>query len=205
MSLRPSRRQARERTASCTRWWPRSSAPLHHLPAATSLSGTTLLALAASERCQLLAGSPPPAGAAPPRLAGHRRDGAAAWRGLTARSPTTPGAAQGLHQGVPAGRARSPTPVLRAGDVGHLHGHFCHGVATITWLASRLSGMPFSFTAHAKDIYQADLNPGRPARDASWTPRASSPPAPAPTPRCCAHAIRGPADVHTIYHGLDTD
>jgi hypothetical protein len=51
--------------------------------------------------------------------------------------------------------------VLRAGDVSHLHGHFCHGVATITWMASRMSGIPFSFTAHAKDIYQAELNPGR--------------------------------------------
>ena len=50
--------------------------------------------------------------------------------------------------------------VQRAGDVGHLHGHFCHGVATITWFASRLTGLPFSFTAHAKDIYQAELNPG---------------------------------------------
>ena len=45
--------------------------------------------------------------------------------------------------------------------MGHLHGHFCHGVATITWFASRLTGIPFSFTAHAKDIYQAELNPGK--------------------------------------------
>ena len=40
----------------------------------------------------------------------------------------------------------------------HLHGHFCHGATTITWFVSRLTGIPFSFTAHAKDIYQGDLN-----------------------------------------------
>ncbi len=60
--------------------------------------------------------------------------------------------------------ARSPPTCCAHGDVGHLHGHFCHGVATITWFASRMTGIRFSFTAHAKDIYQAELNPGRPAR-----------------------------------------
>lgn len=42
----------------------------------------------------------------------------------------------------------------------HLHGHFCHGATTITGFVSGLSGRPFSFTAHAKDIYQQTLNPG---------------------------------------------
>lgn len=94
--------------------------------------------------------------------------------------------------------------VLRAGDVGHLHGHFCHGVATITWFTSRLSGIPFSFTAHAKDIYQKELNPGRLLEQKLDAARF--------VVTCtCANAdvLRArhfrPDDVHTIYHGLDTD
>lgn len=35
----------------------------------------------------------------------------------------------------------------------HLHAHFGTDAATAALMASRLSGIPFSFTAHAKDIY----------------------------------------------------
>lgn len=92
----------------------------------------------------------------------------------------------------------------RSGDVQHLHGHFCHGVATITWFASRLTGLPFSFTAHAKDIYQAELNPGDLLERKLGAARFVA------TCTCAnAEVLRArharPADVHTIYHGLDTD
>lgn len=94
--------------------------------------------------------------------------------------------------------------ILRAGDVGHVHGHFCHGVATITWFASRLTGIPFSFTAHAKDLYQADLNPGELLERKLGAARFVA--------TCtCANAtvLRArhprPREVHPIYHGLDTD
>jgi len=94
--------------------------------------------------------------------------------------------------------------VLAEGDIGHLHGHFCHGVATITWFASRLTGIPFSFTAHAKDIYQAELNPGRLLERKLGAARFVA------TCTCAnAEVLRArhahPAQVHTIYHGLDTD
>ena len=49
--------------------------------------------------------------------------------------------------------------VLVASDVRHLHAHFCHGATTVAWLAAAITGLPFSLTAHAKDIYQASLNP----------------------------------------------
>ncbi len=93
--------------------------------------------------------------------------------------------------------------VLRQGDVSHLHGHFCHGVTTITWFASRLSGLPFSFTAHAKDIYQAELNPGRLLERKMSAARFVA------TCTCAnAHVLRArhprPDEVHAIYHGLDT-
>src|SRR3954447_2987969 len=44
-------------------------------------------------------------------------------------------------------------------DVRHLHAHFAHGTTTITWLAACITGLPFSFTGHARDIYSPDLNP----------------------------------------------
>ena len=49
--------------------------------------------------------------------------------------------------------------LLDAPDVRHLHAHFAHGTTTITWLAARIAGLPFSFTGHARDIYAAQLNP----------------------------------------------
>ena len=63
-------------------------------------------------------------------------------------------------QGVPPGRGAAPiADRSHAGDVRHLHAHFCHGATTVTWLASVMTGLPFSFTAHAKDMYCAELNP----------------------------------------------
>lgn len=91
---------------------------------------------------------------------------------------------------------------LEAGDVGHLHGHFCHGATTVTWFASLLSGIPFSFTAHAKDIYQTDQNPG------DLLPRKLAAAAFVVT---CTEANRTHLEnrygvpVRTIYHGLNTD
>jgi glycosyltransferase involved in cell wall biosynthesis len=38
----------------------------------------------------------------------------------------------------------------------HLHAHFAHSPASVAMFASLLSGLPFSFTAHAKDIYTSD-------------------------------------------------
>lgn len=49
--------------------------------------------------------------------------------------------------------------LLDAPDVRHIHAHFSHGAATVAWLASLMTGLPFSFTAHAKDIYCESLNP----------------------------------------------
>jgi len=40
--------------------------------------------------------------------------------------------------------------------VGHLHAHFAHSPTSVALFASELSGLPFSFTAHAKDIYISD-------------------------------------------------
>src|SRR3954447_20653473 len=46
-----------------------------------------------------------------------------------------------------------------AGDVRHIHAHFCHSATTVAWLAAMMAGLPLSFTAHAKDVYCEELNP----------------------------------------------
>ncbi len=179
-------------------------APLSYLPNATSLSGTTL--------AQWLAQNLPAFGRAHLRvLSRHplRWLGAAscalalAWRH---RGPDAAGRQRlrkvFIKEFLQAGEIADQ--IMRAGDVGHLHGHFCHGVATITWLASCMTGIGFSFTAHAKDIYQAELNPGRLLERKLGAARFVA------TCTCAnAHVLRArherPDEVHAIYHGLDTD
>ncbi len=92
---------------------------------------------------------------------------------------------------------------LASGRIRHLHAHFCHTATTVTMFASSLSGLPFSFTAHAKDIYLPELNPGNilPLKMRRATFIAT-----------CTKAneihLRSlephSAPIHTIYHGLDT-
>jgi glycosyltransferase involved in cell wall biosynthesis len=94
--------------------------------------------------------------------------------------------------------------VLESGRIQHLHAHFCHTSTTVTMLASRMCKLPFSFTAHAKDIYRRDLNPGdmlpKKMRRASFVVT-------------CTKANRdylerlGPKEtpIFTIYHGVDLD
>ncbi len=90
----------------------------------------------------------------------------------------------------------------RAG-ITHLHGHFCHNATTITWFAARLAGCSFSFTAHAKDIYQERHNPGdllaRKTEAASFVTTCTS------ANHSHLEAKLGAIPcLHTVYHGLDT-
>jgi glycosyltransferase involved in cell wall biosynthesis len=85
----------------------------------------------------------------------------------------------------------------------HLHAHFCHSATTVAMFASRLCGIPFSFTAHAKDIYVAALNPGdllpmklRHAEFAVTCTQANH------THMSSLGVTTTP--IHTVYHGLDT-
>ncbi len=93
--------------------------------------------------------------------------------------------------------------VLEAGDVCHLHAHFAHGSTTVTWYASRITGVPFSFTGHARDIYTEQLNPGgllpRKIRAASFVVTCTE------ANRRHLRALGDGADVHRVYHGLNVD
>ena len=93
--------------------------------------------------------------------------------------------------------------LLAAPDVRHLHAHFAHGTTTITWLAARITGLPFSFTGHARDIYAPDLNPR------GWLRRKllAAEFAVTCTAANVAHLrrIAPEADIRLVYHGLNAD
>jgi glycosyltransferase involved in cell wall biosynthesis len=90
-------------------------------------------------------------------------------------------------------------PGGQAAPVTHIHAHFAHDPALIGLLAHRLTHIPFSFTAHARDLYQipdAALN-GR-AREA------------AAVVTCCRTnlehirtVVTAPTPIELIYHGVD--
>ncbi|MDJ0915601.1 MAG: glycosyltransferase family 4 protein [Desulfobacterales bacterium] len=71
-----------------------------------------------------------------------------------------------IHRLVRTRKSASIKHLLQAGylvsrflahaDVVHLHAHFAHSPASVAMYTSMLSGLPFSFTAHAKDIYTSD-------------------------------------------------
>jgi glycosyltransferase involved in cell wall biosynthesis len=73
----------------------------------------------------------------------------------------------------------------------------------VTWFAATLSRRPFSFTGHAKDIYEPSLSPAgllpRKLRAASFAVTC--------TAANVAHLQRLAADtpVHLVYHGLNPD
>lgn len=90
-----------------------------------------------------------------------------------------------------------------APDVRHLHAHFAHGTTTVTWLASIITGQPFSFTGHAKDIYAESLNPAGLLRRKLLAAEFAI---------TCTEAnvrhlreVAPEATVHRIYHGLNAD
>ena len=93
--------------------------------------------------------------------------------------------------------------LLDAGDVRHLHAHFCHGATTVAWLVSIITGLPFSFTAHAKDIYCESLNPSgllrRKMRAARFVVTCTE------ANRQYLRDVEPTANVRCIYHGLNAE
>ena len=175
-------------------------APLTYLPKVTSLSGTNLFswiwrngAAYAESHGQLLRARPfsylKTLSAALSMAIKYRRSWHAPLRKVFVK--------EFLQAGYIANQVRKNLSIRQ------LHGHFCHGATTITWFVSRLTDVPFSFTAHAKDIYQVDQNPGdllarklKAARFVTTCTGANATHLGERFPHC--------DHVHTVYHGLDT-
>jgi glycosyltransferase involved in cell wall biosynthesis len=92
------------------------------------------------------------------------------------------------------------THLLPAGNVAQLHGHFAHSPTSVTMFASLLSGIPFSFTAHAKDIYTSDHDKLRRkmanAVFVATCTKQNKEYLQALAPHC-------PTPIYCIYHGID--
>lgn len=90
--------------------------------------------------------------------------------------------------------------LLKEPEIKHLHGHFAHSPTSVTMFGSMLSGLPFSFTAHAKDIYTSN-----PTQLKEKIDRAQF------TVTCTNHnaeylsslADGSSTPIHCIYHGID--
>lgn len=86
-------------------------------------------------------------------------------------------------------------------NVTHLHAHFLHTPASVTRYASELSGLPWSLSAHAKDIW---ITPAWEAREklaaANWTVTCT---------KFGWDRLRSlaadPQRITLAYHGLDSD
>jgi colanic acid/amylovoran biosynthesis glycosyltransferase len=91
---------------------------------------------------------------------------------------------------------------LHEGAFGHVHAHFASLPATVTRLAARLARVPWSFTAHAKDIFHQEVRDDdleRKCRDAAAVVTVSDFNQRHLRERF-GHAAR---DVVRVYNGLD--
>jgi len=90
--------------------------------------------------------------------------------------------------------------LLHEPEIRHLHGHFAHSPTSVTMFGSILSGLPFSFTAHAKDIYTSNPEQLREKMDEARF-----------VVTCTRHnaeylhaiAPDSTTPIHCIYHGID--
>ncbi|MFC1829594.1 glycosyltransferase family 4 protein [Thermodesulfobacteriota bacterium] len=92
--------------------------------------------------------------------------------------------------------------LLPNSGVTHLHAHFAHSPTSVALFTSRLSGLPFSFTGHAKDIYTSDP---RQLKEKIGLARFVI--------TCTEYNRRHlegiskteSTPIHRVYHGIDTD
>ena len=117
------------------------------------------------------------------------------WRYATGLRAAAARGRQGLRDFARAGWLAGQ---LREDGVGHLHTHFISSPADVAELVSMIGGVPFSISAHAKDIYlsnAADLR--RKMAAARFTVTC--------TDFNCRtlQAMAPAANVHRMYHGID--
>ena len=86
------------------------------------------------------------------------------WRALRAAEPELPLLPRALPELLAAEASDAAQAlelavmVVRRG-ITHLHAHFASLATTVARLASLLTGVPYSFTAHAKDIFHSSVDP----------------------------------------------
>ena len=91
--------------------------------------------------------------------------------------------------------------LLPGTGVCHLHAHFAHSPASVAMFSAQLSGLKFSFTAHAKDIYTSNREQLREKLELAKF-----------VVTCTEYNRRhlmsladgDSAPIHRVYHGIDT-
>jgi glycosyltransferase involved in cell wall biosynthesis len=140
----------------------------------------------------------------PQSLRGHRREFAVRHLRLFARAPLRYVRALSAVLGRGRGALREFLQAgwlagqLRDDGVEHLHAHFISTPADVAATVSRLTALPFSISAHAKDIYlsaPADLR--RKLEAARFTVTCTD------FNRRTLASIAPGARVHRMYHGID--
>ena len=107
------------------------------------------------------------------------------------------------HDAATIGQAITLALTAREHGITHLHAHFGTQAATIARLAGHFAAIPYSFTAHAKDIYHHYAEPVNLAtkiQDAAFTITVSD--------YNLAHLrteYHSSAPIYRIYNGLDLD
>ncbi len=92
----------------------------------------------------------------------------------------------------------------RRRGIGHLHAHFATTPATVARLAARFAGLPYTLTAHAKDIFHQSVRPDdlrRKLRDAAAVVTVSD----YNVQYLSKHYGVEAARVRRIYNGLDLE
>ena len=89
--------------------------------------------------------------------------------------------------------------LLARGEFDHLHAHFANVPTTVAEVAHRLTGIPYSFTAHAKDIYLTP--PAELARKIAGAACVLT--CTAYNQRYLASLATGRTPIRLAYHGVD--
>lgn len=95
---------------------------------------------------------------------------------------------------------------LPTSGVRHFHAHFAHSPTSVAMFSSFLSGIPFSFTAHAKDIYTSD---SRQLREkiglARFVVTCTEYNRKHLKQVCLGDRLAVATPIHRIYHGIDME
>lgn len=105
---------------------------------------------------------PPEAGPTPKAFATEGVRAADFWRAIRESLSTLPGLWSALEkardeQAFEVYQAVLLARAVRQRSIAHLHAHFANSATTVARLAARFARVPYSFTAHAKDIFHQSV------------------------------------------------
>ncbi len=116
---------------------------------------------------------------------------------LLRRSPRTHsgGKAKGL---VTFWKAVWLAELARELGAGHVHAHFINQPATAAWVVHRLTGLPFSITAHANDLFAGPALLAEKTREATFVASISR-----FNERFIVERVRRPGRIEIVHCGVD--